>query len=359
MVYPNAKLIQLWNLTTFEKERTAPLPASLTGDDIHQVCMGSASSGPLFVYLPREKRTLALDLTRLTTTEVRWNHWSPSNAYGPLHMRASPDGTLLLGWAGGWAGLDMAVFDGGTQVGAYDKFEFSLGIFALPSADGRRVFTPWAIVERNLTAKKVPGLVGRAYLVPAREPGYFLALHAEGSHGLPNCPYGKKAPANLPGVSRLGFYTDDARLLVTVNDYAELKEPSALYWEQRVHYYPRAGLLVTLAKRPGGDRLVRRRVDLTALMERAGVDYLFVASQPPAATAGMTFTYPLDIRSRKGGVRVKLESGPPGLAVTPEGRVSWAVPAHWQEPEADVVLTLSDASGQEVLHRFQIVRAAP
>ncbi len=178
--------------------------------------MGSASSGPLFVYLPREKRTLALDLTRLTATEVRWNHWSPSNAYGPLHMRASPDGTLLLGWAGGWAGLDMAVFDSGAQVGAYDKFEFSVGIFALPSADGRRVFTPWAIVERDLTAKKVAGLVGRAYLVPAHGPGDFLALHPDGNRGLPSCPYGKKAPANLPGVSQLAFYTDDAHLLVNV-----------------------------------------------------------------------------------------------------------------------------------------------
>src|SRR5262249_10293347 len=83
--YPHPKLIQIWSLVTFEKERSAPLPVSLTRDDIHQVCMGSASPGPLFVYLPREKRTLSLDLDSLTTTEVRWTHWSPTNAYGPLH----------------------------------------------------------------------------------------------------------------------------------------------------------------------------------------------------------------------------------------------------------------------------------
>ena len=29
VVYPNAKLIQLWNLETFAKERIAPLPASM------------------------------------------------------------------------------------------------------------------------------------------------------------------------------------------------------------------------------------------------------------------------------------------------------------------------------------------
>jgi S1-C subfamily serine protease len=355
VVYPNAKLIQLWNLESFAKERTAPLPASLTGDDIHQICMGSASAGPLFVYLPREKRTLALELTGLTTTEVRWTHWSPSNAYGPLHMRASPDGTMLLGWAGGWAGMAMALFDGGKQVGVFDKFEFSLGIFALPSADGRLIFTPWAIVGRDLTPTKVPELQGKAYLVPAHEPGYFLALYSAGNRGLPNSPYGKKAPANLPPVSDVAFYTDDRKRLVALNEFNELKEGSALYWEQRVHYYPRAGLLVTLAKQANGDRLVLRNVDLVDLMNKAGIDYLFVASQVPPAKAGATFTYRLDIRSKKGGVRVKLESGPKGMQVTPEGLVTWAVPAGYGEPEADVLLTINDASGQEMFHNFKIM----
>jgi hypothetical protein len=356
VVYPNAKQIQLWNLDTFEKERTSPLPASVTDDDIHQICMGSASSGPLFLYLPREKRTLALDLTRLTTTEVHWNHWSPSGGYGPLHMRVSPDGTMLLGWSGGWAGMDMAIFDNGKQVGAYDKFEFSSGVFALPSADARLIFTPWAIVGRDLTAKKIPGLAGKAYLVPAHEAGYFLALHA-GTTGLPGSPPGKKAPANLPAVSHVAFYADDGHLVVTVSDIDELKDVSALYWEQRVHYYPRAGLLVTLAKQPTADRVVLRRVD--EMMDKSGVDYLFVASQPPSATRGATFTYRLDIRSKKGSPRVKLESGPNGMQVTPDSQVAWAVPQDFSELETDVLLTISDASGQEIFHNFKIVVAAP
>jgi len=354
VLYPNAKLIQIWNLDTFEKERTSHLPAALIGDDIHQICMGSGSPGPLFVYLPREKRTLALDLTRLTTTEVNWNHWSPSNAYGPLHMRVSPDGTMLLGWAGGWAGMDMAIFDNGKQVGAYDKFEFSLGVFALPSADARLIFTPWAIVGRDFTAKKIAGLTGKAYLVPAHEPGYFLALHS-GAAALPGSPFGKKAPPNLPAVSHVGFYSDDGQLLVTANDIDELKELSALYWEQRVHYYPRTGLLVTLAKEATSDRVLLRRVDLVEMLNKAGVDYLFVASKSPGATKGATFSYRLDIRSKKGSPRVKLEYGPTGMQVTPEGQVTWAVPQDFSERRADVLLTITDASGQEVFHNFKVV----
>jgi hypothetical protein len=49
--------------------------------------MGSASAGPLFVYLPNQKRTLALNLESMETTEVTWSHWGPRMAYGPLTDR--------------------------------------------------------------------------------------------------------------------------------------------------------------------------------------------------------------------------------------------------------------------------------
>src|SRR5262245_33255781 len=45
VLYPNAKLLQVWSLEDFKKERSAPFPDALTRDDIHQVCMGSASRG--------------------------------------------------------------------------------------------------------------------------------------------------------------------------------------------------------------------------------------------------------------------------------------------------------------------------
>src|SRR5204863_377029 len=101
ILYPNVQVIHVWSLATLTREKLGSFPRSLKSDTIHQVCMGSASAGPMFVYLSKEKRTLVLDIAALDTTEVKWTHWSPSNAYGPLHMRASPDGSMLLGWDGG------------------------------------------------------------------------------------------------------------------------------------------------------------------------------------------------------------------------------------------------------------------
>jgi hypothetical protein len=353
VLYPNPRLVQIWSLKTFERERSGPLPASLTRDDIHQVCMGSASPGPLFVYLPREKRTLALDLDDLTTTEVRWTHWSPTNAYGPLHMRASPDASTLLGWSGGWAGMAMATFEDGRQTGVRDKFEFSMGAFALPSADSRFIFTPWAIVRRaDLTAAKAPGVTGH-YLVPAHEPGYFIALRGP---DLPNSPYEKGPAIALPAVREASFFNEDRKELFTRADLDELRAGCHIHWEKAVHYYPRAGLLITLANK---DHLRLRRVDLVEQLQRSGKNYLVVLSQPPPGKAGADHAYRLDVRARKGGVRVRLENGPEGLRVTPEGQVSWRIPAAFGAAEAEVLVSIRDATEQEVLHTFRIPVAKP
>ena len=53
-------------------------------------------------------------------------------------------------------------------------------------------------------------------------------------------------------------------------------------------------------------------------------------------------------------MKVKLETGPTGLTVTPDGRVSWTVPPRFTGPEAEVLTTITDASGQEIAHTFTI-----
>jgi hypothetical protein len=181
-------------------------------------------------------------------------------------------------------------------------------------------------------------------MMPAVEPGYFLALPGM-------CNVGTYPPKAQPA-GEVSFYTDDRKRLFFLRGLDELKAKSELPWEKRIHYYPRAGLLLTL----GGtaDRLVLRRVDLAAELEKSGADYLVVLSRPPAAKAGKPFEYRLDVRSKKGGVKVKLETGPAGLTVTPDGRVSWAVPPKFSEAEAEALVTITDASGQEIAHTFTV-----
>jgi formylglycine-generating enzyme required for sulfatase activity len=189
---------------------------------------------------------------------------------------------------------------------------------------------------------KVSGVSG-AYVVPAAEPGYFLALANIGA-------YDKVSDRLETG--QVGVYNDDRRMLFTLSGLDELKTSSKLPWEKRIHYYPRAGLLVTIGA--DQDRLILRRVKLLDELEKSGADYLVVLSQPPAAKVGTIFFYKLDIHAKKGGVKVSLESGPGGLRVKPNGQVMWIVPANFEASEADVIVSLRDASGQEVFHTFPV-----
>ncbi len=341
IIFPESKLMHLWNLKAMRRERSVLLPESVTVNGIHQVCMGSASGGPLFIYVAPEKRTLSLDLDTLATTEVHWTNWAPNNAYGPSEMRVSPDGSMLIGWGGGWAGSEVAFFNQGKQTGSNPNVRCGLA-FALPSADNRYIFVSGGMHVRSLAITDIPSL-GGAYIVPATEPGYFVGL------------------AKMTGWAHVGdkldsaqisVYNYDRRMLFALSKLDELKVASPLRWEKRIHYYPLAGILVTVGAEQ--DRFIVRRVNLVDELARSGADYLVVVSQPPMAKAGGKFSYKLAIRAKAGGVKVSLESGPDGLTVSPDGQVSWDVPARFEAPEAKVIVAMHDETGQEVFHTFTV-----
>jgi hypothetical protein len=152
-------------------------------------------------------------------------------------------------------------------------------------------------------------------------------------------------------VEQLTVFSDNCSQLVVFNDLPELADGSSLHWDKTMHYYPRSGLLVTLARK---SKVVLRRLDLVEHLKKSGIDYLFVHHQPAAGKPGETLRHRLDIRSKSGGVQVKVLSGPEGLKVSADGEVTWAIPADFAEPEAPVRVSVRDASGQEITHEFRI-----
>lgn len=346
VLYPVRKLLTLRDLDAPDTTKNLILPAPLSTSEIGHVCMGSASAGPLFCYLPGSKSTVALDLAKGTVRPVQWAKWGPQNAYGPLSMRVSADGRNLLGRGGGWAGLAMARFDNGRQGPEANNFGFSLGLFANVNADGQMVFYPDAVASGpDLQVAKAPP---NTYLMPAAEPGFYLGLDC-GSLPLA-LPLGGQQ--KYPGVSKVTIFADNRSELLTLTDLAELKEEATVPWEKTVHYFPRGGLLVTLADK---NKVVLRRLDLVERLKKTEVDYLFIMTQPATAKPGTPFTHRLDIRSRKDeGRQVKLVNGPEGLQVSADGVLTWAVPAEFAEEEATALVSIRDASGQEILHPQRI-----
>jgi hypothetical protein len=107
------------------------------------------------------------------------------------------------------------------------------------------------------------------------------------------------------------------------------------------------------------DRVHVHRFDIEEALDKSGIDYLYVTSTPPSAVArNAAFTYPLAVRSKKGGVKYKVESGPEGMQVDAKGVLTWNVPPD-AVGEQNIILTVSDASGQEIFHTFRLSVTEP
>lgn len=345
VLLPSAKLIQVWNLATLTRDRVVPYPPELTSDEIGHVAMGYSSAGPLYVQLPKEKRTYCVDVKKFAASEIRWMHWSHSNAYGPGTMRPSPDGTRLYGWGGGWNSCDVAYSDGQTAATSNAKIEFSAwdSSFALPSADSHMTFTTWAVLDRNQTATPLGGLAG-AYCLPSIEPGYCLALATFAQWG--------KIHRDGEAPPTVAVWSEDLRQIGTLKGITDIKWDKAfreLPWDKRVHFYGRSGLLVIL----GGtrDRIILRKAAVEEQLKADQVDYLYVASRPRDPIPGQPFRYQVEARSNKGGFKYKMIVGPTGMSVDATGLVTWNVPPSFAD-SARVTVSVTDSSDQEVLHTF-------
>ena len=69
------------------------------------------------------------------------------------------------------------------------------------------------------------------------------------------------------------------------------------------------------------------------------------------ARAGAEWSYPLKVKSRRGGVVVKLESAPDGMRVDGTSTLTW-LPR--EAGTHTVILLASDSSGQETYHTFKV-----
>ena len=191
-------------------------------------------------------------------------------------------------------------------------------------------------------------------MMPTADPGLYLGVAMA-----PDRSRGETARRGHVNVSV--HQAGDGRRLLVAADLDEMDElqvqPKAgeLTTEKRFRYIPAARLLVTIP--PEDDRLVLRRLDLEESLGRLGVAYL-IGSSPSRveAKAGKPLAYQATARSKAGGLAWSLESGPDGLAIAPDGRLTWPSPRPAEGGRAvPVVLSVADAAGQQAFHRIQIL----
>ncbi|MBN9117913.1 MAG: serine protease [Planctomycetes bacterium] len=330
--------VERWSLTTFTKEAEADLPVSPKAT-VTAVAMGGASNGPLLVLArdagPGER--FLFDVTAMK--EVKGSRAGTKlGVQSGDALRAGADGRTFLHARGNGAAALIAVTDTGYHEaqlpGAGPRTATTLG------GDGQLGYQP-------------DGTHGRAGLrggpsfgwpcLPAVQGPLVLAMSAEVRER-------ERVLAVHAGRDRAPLFVVPPVPALT----AVLDRTKASRLDRHVFFVPAARAVAVLS--PDGTAITLCKLDVDAELEKAD-DYLFVASAPPAAAAGRSFDYRIAVKSKKPAAGFKLLSGPPGLTVSDDGRVSWDVPATSTKP-AVVVVAITDAADKEHRHEFELIPAA-
>jgi len=322
--------LERWSLTTFELEKSSPSPFK---EDIGSVVMGHGSNGPVVV------NGQFVDLATFKSLPVTVHDGKERPSIGPGRI-ASGDGTVFGAWNTRNSPATATVFVlENNRVKRYD----SGGLHhVVPGPDGRTVFTAQGIASRTLE-RASPDDASYGYCLPAVRGDYFLAVTTA------TAGKGGGFTVYLKGLNHPVAKLDKADHGVSFDGW---DREEAGPW-RKVFFVPDAKVIAVLPA--SNDRVVFHKLDADAALEKSGLDYLIVTSQAPREVkAGGTFSYPIKVKSKQGGVTFKLDSGPKGMVISEAGVVTWVVPAETPVSDNDVILTVRDKSGQEVFHTFLV-----
>ena len=410
--FPGIDVLQRWDLKSFTKEATAPspVPISLRGLDViarsrlgnqedtsNALAMGSATHEPLIVQsggdllnlvfldpvtfqktghrLARAFMNTALPQTYMATQLVVFDGlvlsklfwWADYNLAKPLDSKTFQKKCYYVIEEDGGRGQQstglhvsangQVISDGEVlvRVGKIYRPLLEGGSNLLPGPDGRVLYGNHQLYtsEGQPLGTKFGTAREMTWFVPALHGPYALSYNEKNEADARTVNLavhlaGELQPlVTLPGIEGLSELVSDARGHPVIDGERGIP----VHFDQHLFFAPDAKLLVFI---PGDrDRLVLQRVDIEQMLDKAHVDYLYIVSSPPQEfKPGSDYTYRLEVRSRKGTVKYQLRSGPDGMMLSPEGVISWKVPADFAAKEVQVSIAVSDKSGKEIAQTF-------
>jgi len=357
IVKPDLGILQRYDLATVTKRLT--VKDTWSGQHAQVlVAMGHASQGPVLLgqgqYSVRGRgrgsRATLLDLKTLKPIEYTMPKWYRVDFSRFTHVRASADGTVFATWRTGGSptGMHTLVLTGRKVVAHY---EHKSAGYLRPNASGDLIYSYMGAHTAALKPKWRPRDGGRP--IPAVQGTLFVTVSYASS---PRTRH--RQPSSAPGVT-IHSAAGGGAPLVTLKNIA-IQSPSRssaargkLYLDKRVFYAPDVGVLVVLPQT--NDAIVVHRVDLERELRASGVDYLAVLSVPRGTLrVGKPFTYAVRAIAKDPKPKFKLDLAPKGMTVSPEGVLRWTPKAKPIGGTANVVVSVSTASGKSVLHRFDL-----
>ena len=334
---PSEKSLTRYDLPSGNREQSVSIEGS---DATTSIAAGAYGFGPIGITTPAESNSTHPEQHDLQLVDpVTLKTLVHGLQSGP-DLVASPDGRVFLTRA------TSNIFAHNTlslrKLPHYNPRLSSFGYFPTLNFNGSMVFSHGGFlfsadledsetsIETTSSTFKIPSLSGN------------LVLHI----ALPS----HQKPAAVYSVS-------DSQPILQIENIPELPLPGAgatqsLRFHDRISFVPDQGLLAVI---PVSNNVVHlREFDLAKTLIESEADYLFLDSVAPASVIrGESFAFPLKIISKRGGVSVKLASGPPGMSVKGD-TITWAVPTDYDQRSAFVEFEISDSSGYSTSHRFKL-----
>lgn len=340
IIQPAQALVQSYSLSTFERSAIGKLPA----EPIKHLRMGYASNGPLWVWSPG-KEIYAVDTATLKPIALRGVQRN-GNERHDYDIRVSPDGKTLTTWHGGLGptGFELSRLQGNTLIDAGSEGGYSHnGRYFQPNANGSLMLCHVSggfVLSGDLKPRQCD-LVKDSYPIVTADPRYFLGVKPFDERRI------KGGNAPKPTIRVQVFAASNLQPIYTMENVElnlRAKDPTVVF-------LPKEKLLAVIPEKP--DRVVIRKLDLTDLAAGGGGKLAVTSVPPTTAEPGSKFEYDIDAIPGT-GLTYKLESGPPGMKVSPEGKVTWSVPVKPGQKSESVIISVRDAKKNEVLHTFDL-----
>jgi S1-C subfamily serine protease len=333
---PGAGRLERWSLATFEREKNVSYAGEVRG-----LVMGHASTWAVVVdgiFLdPVTFKPLPL---KYYGHELQPREYPRAWVHEEFPLFASADGTVYGHWS---PNLSPSLCGTRVAAGGEVRRQLNSDLFhTIPSPNGRWVYTSKGVVTREMKYAHADD-AKYGYCLPATSGDYFLSLTSADDKGVGGAftvyHRGMKGPLGRLEKADHGLKFEHWG-----------REGANGPW-RRVFFIPEAKVIAVLPV--SNDRVVLHKFDVDDALEKSGLDYLFVTSQPPRGVKpGATFTYPLVVKSKHGGLTYQLDAGPKGMTVSAAGVVTWAAPADAED--SNVIMTVKDKAGQDVFHTFVV-----
>jgi serine/threonine protein kinase len=383
IVSPGLNVIQRYDIATLEREKDVSLPAKTRTLGIG---MGSQSEGPVFVlwqasstqqqqaraqvsFLDLEllqaaklhtvatvdpkKANAQLLLRDVKSFPVNINLFHMSGTGQPLQVFASTGGELFT--AHTWPGaLFVSLWNKPAGRAARTATpEFGDQPPFLPCPDGRTVLVGGGKVVDQY-AKVIAGNDNpsrNSPILPTPQSTYRIRVNPQGMTAKGRSRAGSVDLLLPTGAVLLSVEGVDASNGWQVQPGTGR---SHLTSATRLHFDPSSHAFAYIPAE--NDRIVWQKLDIDGAFSRLNDPLVILSPTFVSAVSGQDFRHQIRVRSRTGVAQCRLSSeGLAGLAVTPDGVVTWKVPAKSEGKEVTAVIGVSDGAGHEITSVLKIL----